>query len=89
MAAIFDGYRQYGGLELSSGCWGKTGFMYESVVGGLEEVEDSRGGCLEREKGKGEVFLSKNSNTKVALVIAAYSEHNTNPRRCACRRCCL
>ena len=89
MAVIFDGYRQYGGLELSSGCWGNRGFMYESVVGGLEEVEDSRGSCLEREKGKGERCLSKISNVTVALVIAAYSEPSTNPRRCACRRRCL
>ena len=89
MAVIFNGYRQYGGLELSSGCWGDRGFMYESVVGGLEEVEDSKGSCLEREKGKGERCLSKISNMTAALVIAAYSEPSTNPRRCACRRRCL
>ena len=62
--------------------------MYESVVGGLEEVEDSRRSCLE-EKSKGEVYLSKISNTKIALVIATSLKPSTNPRRCACRRCCL
>ena len=86
MAVIFDGYRQYGGLELSSGCLGNRGFIYESVVGGREEVEVSRRSCLE-EKGKGEVYLSKSSNVKIALVIAAYMRPSTNRRRCACRRC--
>ena len=57
MAVIFDGYRQYGGLELSSGCWGNRGFMYESVVGGLEEVEDPRGSCLAREGQRRGVFV--------------------------------
>ena len=41
------------------------------------------------EKAKGEVCLSKISNTRVAIVIAAYLEPSTNPRRCACRRCWL
>ena len=62
--------------------------MYESVVGGFVEVEDSRRSCLE-EKGKGEVYLSKISNMKIALVIATYLKPSTNPRRCACRRCCF
>ena len=57
MAVFFDGYRQYGGLELSSGYWGDRGFMYESVVGGLEEVEDSGGSCLEREGQRRGVFV--------------------------------
>ena len=57
MAVICDGYRQYGGLELSGGYWGNRGFMYESVVGGLEEVEDSRGSCLEREGQRRGVFV--------------------------------
>ena len=87
---ILDGYRQYGGLKLSSGCWGNRGFRYESVVGGREEVKDSRWSCLIlREEGKGEVYSSKIFNAKVILVFAAYLEPSTNPRRCACGRCCL
>ena len=57
MAVIFDGYRQYGGLELSSGCLGNRGFRYESVVGGLEEVEDSRRSCLDEEATGRGVFV--------------------------------
>lgn len=85
---IFDSYRQYGGLKLSSGCWGNRGFRYESVVAGLRRWR-IREGVAVREKGKGEVCLSKISNTKVALVFATYLEPSTNPRRCACGRCCL
>ena len=59
MAVIFDGYRQYGGLELSSGYLSNRGFMYESVVGGREEVEDFQTDLPCREGQRRGVFVQE------------------------------
>lgn len=39
MTAFLSGYREYGGLEVSSRRWNNGRFVDESVLGGLKEVE--------------------------------------------------
>ena len=53
MRVIFACYREYGGLELSSRWFVNRGFVYESVLGGLENVEDWVGcGCAKEGRGR-------------------------------------
>lgn len=39
MTAFLCGYREYGGLEVSSHRWGNEGILGGSVLGGIKEVE--------------------------------------------------